>query len=230
MLGQPISMLHARSDRLQATGQLPRRRDRHRPGAARHADAAQEGRRRQVRRVLRRRLVDAAARRPRHDRQHGAGIRRDHAASSRSTTETLDYLRCHRPPANGRAGRSATARSRACCARASSPEPVTPTRWSSTSAPSSRASPARSGRRIACELKGHREGGRLTNSQPAARRASRKASLRTEESARRADYDARPRRGRHRRDHLAARTPRIRRVMLAAGLLAKKAVERGLTR
>ena len=43
----------AGSDRFQADRQGERRRHRHRPGADRHADAAQEGRRRQVRRILR---------------------------------------------------------------------------------------------------------------------------------------------------------------------------------
>ena len=65
------------SRRLQAHRQAARGRHRDRPRAHRHPDAAQEGRRRQVRRVLRPgpRLHDA--RRPRHDRQHGAGIWRD---------------------------------------------------------------------------------------------------------------------------------------------------------
>ncbi len=52
MLGQPISMLLPEVVGFKLTGTLARRRDRHRPGAHRHADAAQEGRGRQVRRVL----------------------------------------------------------------------------------------------------------------------------------------------------------------------------------
>ena len=77
MLGQPVSMLLARSHRLPADRQAQGRRHRHRPRAHRHPDAAQEGRRRQVRRVLRLRPLQHDARRPRHHRQHGAGIRRD---------------------------------------------------------------------------------------------------------------------------------------------------------
>ena len=71
--------LHAAagSDRLPAHRQAQGRRHRDRPRAHRHADAAQEGRRRQVRRVLRSRPLQHDARRPRHHRQHGAGIWRD---------------------------------------------------------------------------------------------------------------------------------------------------------
>ena len=53
MLGQPISMLIPEVIGFKLTGKLQRRRHRHRPRADRHADAAQEGRGRQVRRVLR---------------------------------------------------------------------------------------------------------------------------------------------------------------------------------
>ena len=66
-----------RGDRLPADRQAQGRRDRDRPGAHRDADAAQEERGRQVRRVLRHRPRGDAARRPRHHRQHGAGVRRD---------------------------------------------------------------------------------------------------------------------------------------------------------
>ena len=44
MLGQPISMLIPGDHRLQAHRQAARRRHRHRSGADRHPDAAQEGR------------------------------------------------------------------------------------------------------------------------------------------------------------------------------------------
>ena len=77
MLGQPISMLIPEVDRLQAHRQAAGGRDRDRPRAHRHADAAQEGRGRQVRRVLRPRPQRHDGRRPRHHRQHGARIRRD---------------------------------------------------------------------------------------------------------------------------------------------------------
>ena len=53
MLGQPMSMLIPQVHRLQAPRRAARGRDRDRPRADRHRAAAQEGRRRQVRRVLR---------------------------------------------------------------------------------------------------------------------------------------------------------------------------------
>ena len=67
----------AGSDRLQAHRQAEGRRHRDRPRAHRDADAAQARRGRQVRRILRPRPRGSVDRRPRHDRQHGAGIRRD---------------------------------------------------------------------------------------------------------------------------------------------------------
>ncbi len=63
--------------RLQAHGQAPGGSDRNRPGADRHADAAQARRGREVRRVLRRRPAAPSPGRPRHHRQHVARIRRD---------------------------------------------------------------------------------------------------------------------------------------------------------
>ncbi len=76
---------HARPadlDAAAAGGRLPaarpagRRRHRHRPGAAGDRDAADARRGGQIRRVLRPRPRQPAARRPRHHRQHGARIRR----------------------------------------------------------------------------------------------------------------------------------------------------------
>ena len=77
MLGQPVSMLVPQVVGFKLTGTLPRRGDGHRPGADGHPDAEEEGGRRQVRRVLRRRPGRPAAGRPGHDRQHGARIWRD---------------------------------------------------------------------------------------------------------------------------------------------------------
>ncbi len=77
MLGQPTVDDAARSDRLQARRQAQGRRHRHRPGAHRHRDAAQARRGRKVRRILRPRSHASHHRRPRHARQHVAGIRRD---------------------------------------------------------------------------------------------------------------------------------------------------------
>ena len=77
MLGQPVSMLIPQVVGFRLHGKLREGVDGDRPRADRHADAAQEGRGRQVRRVLRRRPGRAVARRPRHHRQHGARVRRD---------------------------------------------------------------------------------------------------------------------------------------------------------
>ena len=62
MLGQPQSMLIPAGRRLQADGQAQGGRDRDRPRAHRHADAAQKGRGQQIRRVLRPRPRHHAAR------------------------------------------------------------------------------------------------------------------------------------------------------------------------
>ena len=77
MLGQPISMLIPEVVGFKLTGAL-------REGVTATdlvltvtADAAQEGRRQQVRRVLRHRARQPAAGRPGDDRQHGARVRRD---------------------------------------------------------------------------------------------------------------------------------------------------------
>ena len=66
-----------RSDRISPRGQPAAGRDRDRPGADGHADAAQEGRGRQVRRVLRAGARVAAGCGSRDARQHVAGVRRD---------------------------------------------------------------------------------------------------------------------------------------------------------
>ena len=61
--------------RLQAQRRPARGRDRHRPGADDHRDAARARRGRQVRRVLRPRRLRAAAGQPRHHRQHEPRVR-----------------------------------------------------------------------------------------------------------------------------------------------------------
>ena len=76
MLGQPISMLIPEVVGFKLTGRDEGRHDRHRPRAQGRPDAAQAGRRQQVRRILRPRPRPPAARRPRHHRQHGPRIRR----------------------------------------------------------------------------------------------------------------------------------------------------------
>ena len=77
MLGQPISMLIPEVVGVRLTGKLREGRDRDRSRADDHADAAPARRRRPLCRILRAGRRRAGARRPRDDRQHGAGIRRD---------------------------------------------------------------------------------------------------------------------------------------------------------
>ena len=77
MLGQPSSMLIPPVVGYRLTGRLPRRRDGDRSRAHDHRGAAQEGRRRQVRRVLRSGPGAPDDRRSRHARQHVPGVRRD---------------------------------------------------------------------------------------------------------------------------------------------------------
>ena len=77
MLGQPLSMLLPEVIGFKLDRQAERGRHRDRSRAHRHADAAQARRGRQVRRVFRPGPGASDDRRPRHARQHGAGIRRD---------------------------------------------------------------------------------------------------------------------------------------------------------
>ena len=103
MLGQPVSMLIPKVVGFKLTGELP-------AGATatdlvphRHRAAAQAGRRRQVRRVLRPRRLQRAAGRPRHDRQHEPGVRLDlRDLPDRRRDAVLPAA--HRPP--GRDGRA----------------------------------------------------------------------------------------------------------------------------
>ncbi len=72
-------------DRFQAHRRAAGGHHGHRSCADSDRDTAQEGRGRQIRRILRRWPEGAAARRPRHDRQHVAGVRLDLRDFSRST-------------------------------------------------------------------------------------------------------------------------------------------------
>ena len=105
MLGEPLSMLVPQVVGFRADGRLPRRRDRDRPRADGDRAAAQDRRRRQVRRVLRRR----ARRRCRSPTARRSGTCRPStarpAASSRSTSTTLDYLRLTGRPRRARRAR-----------------------------------------------------------------------------------------------------------------------------
>ena len=151
MLGQPVSMLIPQVVGFKLIGQVARRRDRDRPRAHGHADAAQEGRRRQVRRVLsapgwRDCRLPTAPPSPTWPR---STARR--AASSRSTPKRC--ATCARPAAAeraGRAGRSVLQGAGPVPRCRTRPRRLTPTRSNSTSPRSSRAWPARAGRRTAC--------------------------------------------------------------------------------
>ena len=150
MLGQPISMLIPEVIGFRFTGKLRAGVDRDRPRAHRDADAAQEGRGRQVRRVLRRRASPTAARGPRDDRQHGAGIRRDlRLLPDRCRDAALSERDGPRPRAR-RAGRKLRQGAGHVPRREERRDPVfTDTLDARSRRRSSRRSPARSGRRIA---------------------------------------------------------------------------------
>ena len=125
MLGQPLYMLMPQVVGFKLHGKLARGRHRDRPGADRHADAAQEGRGREVRRVLRPRARQperwpTAPRSPTWRPSTAPP-----SASSRSTTRRSTT--CAAPAASddaGRAGRGATPRSRACSAPTATPDPM----------------------------------------------------------------------------------------------------------
>ena len=85
MLGQPVTMLIPQVIGFKLTGALPAGTTATDLVLTDHRDAAQEGRGRQVRRVLRRRARGPAARRPRH---HRATCRRSSAAPARSFRST----------------------------------------------------------------------------------------------------------------------------------------------
>ena len=138
-----------RGDRLRLQGQAEGGRDRHRPGAHLHADAEEARRGREVRRVLRRGPRSSLRRGPRHHRQHGAGVRR-HLRLLPGRRRHHQVPQGHRPQRPSASPWSRpTARRRGCGASAA-PARSSPTCWSSTSRPSSRRWPARSGRRTAC--------------------------------------------------------------------------------
>ena len=97
MLGQPISMLLPQVIGFKLDRRAARGRDRDRPRADRDRDAAREGRRRQVRRVLRPGLAEPRPRRPGDDRQHVAGVRLD-LRDLPDRRRDAPLPRVHRPP------------------------------------------------------------------------------------------------------------------------------------
>ena len=96
MLGQPVSHADPARGRLQAHRRAARGLHRHRPGADDHRDAAPARRRRQVRGVLRRGRLGAAAGQPRHHRQHEPGVRLDHRGLPDRRGDR-EVPRAHRP-------------------------------------------------------------------------------------------------------------------------------------
>ena len=104
----------AAGGRLQADRRAARGRDRHRPGAHRHPDAAREGRGRQVRRVLRRRAWPTC-RWPTAPRSATWRPSTAPPAASSRSTPRRSATSVHRPPARARSRWSRpTPRSRGC--------------------------------------------------------------------------------------------------------------------
>ncbi len=188
--------------------------------------------------------LDDVARRPRHDRQHGARIRRDDAASSRSTSETLRYLeRTGRPPAAARPRRDATASEQGS---SGTDELAGRRRSRSTleldlSIDRSRRSPARSGRRIASCSGRRPTGGRTIAAQlrqrrsPEAGREQAAASISESRSLATIPRSAGTNGGPVSSTATSSSPPSPAAptpvepvsVMIAAGLVAKKAVAKG---
>ena len=220
-----VSMLIPEVDRLQADGQAARGHHGDRPRAHRHADAAQEGRGRQVRRVLRPRPRRPVARRPRHHRQHGARIRRHLRLLPDRRRRPSPTSRAPAAPTTASRWSRPTPRRRACGATRRRRTRSSPTRSSSTSAtscPSHRRPEAPAGPRA-----------RSTAPSPASRSRWRPSSRRPADIAKRytvegANFDLG-----HGDVVIAAITSCTNTsnpsVMIGAGLLARNAVAKGLT-
>ena len=227
MLGQPISMLVPEVLGVRLTGRLPDGVDGHRPRADDHRAAAPARRRREVRRVLRagpRAPVDC---RPRDAQQHVPGVRRH----DRRLPDRRDDARL---PAADRAGRAPRRAGRGVREGAGAvprarrrPRPTTPSgsSWISAAIEPSLAGPRRPQDRVTLGAGARvvRPGARQDAGGPEGGRHGR----------RRAGGRGAARRG---LDHGAVVIAAITSctntsnpsVMIAAGLLAKKAVERGL--
>ncbi len=103
------------------------------------ADAAQEGRGRQVRRILRTGPRPSRARGPRHHREHGPRIWR-HLRLLPGRWRNAEISARYGPFGRARSRWSRlTRRRRACSAKKAWPNPSSPTRWRSTCRPSCRA-------------------------------------------------------------------------------------------
>ncbi len=109
MLGQPITMLIPQVVGFELTGKLAEGATATDLVLTVTRDAAQEGRRRQVRRVLRRRARPPAARGPRHDRQHVARVRQ-HVRRVPDRRRDAALPRALGPPARARSSSSSNTR------------------------------------------------------------------------------------------------------------------------
>ena len=157
MLGEPLSMLVPQVVGFRLTGALPRGRDGDRPRADRDRAAAQDRRRRQVRRVLRRR---ARRRSPLADRATLGNMSPEYGATCGFFP--VDERDARLPAADGpqrRAGRArrGVLQGEPALARAGATTRRTRRSSSSTSATSSRRSPGRGGRRTACRSRNAKE-------------------------------------------------------------------------
>ncbi len=231
MLGQPVYYAHPRRDRLEAARQPARRHHRHRPGADGHRDAAPREGGGQVRRVLRRGRGQPVGDRPRHHRQHGARVRRDHAASSRWTRRPSTT--CAPPVATRRecALVEDYFRAQGLFGVPRAGEIDYTARWSSISPASSLRSPAPSARRTASRLPAMRNAFEHLFSAPVSENGFGREAGQLDDrfATAREDVDLG-----HGDVLIAAITSCTNTsnpaVMIAAGLLAQKAVARGLTR
>ena len=124
MLGQPVSMLIPEVVGFKLTGKLPRGRDRDRPGADRHQMLRKKGVVGKFVEFFGAGARQAAARRPRDDRQHGARVRRDlRLLPGRRRDARLPAP--HRPRRrSGSRWSRPTPRRRACSATTACAEPV----------------------------------------------------------------------------------------------------------
>ena len=243
MLGQPVSMLIPQVVGFKLAGAAARGRDRDRPRADRHADAAQEGRRRQVRRVLRPR-PRPACRSPTAPRSPTwRPSTAPPAASSRSTPRRSTT--CASPAgrdAQVAAGRGVHARSRASSTPRSRPSRVYTdtleldlgTVEPSLAGPTPAAGPRRASRDVKSSF---RAGARRRCSPGSGQAAPRASRLAARPAAPRRPRRGAPsrRRGRAGRRRRAARTASVviaaitsctntsnPSVMIAAGLLAQE--------
>ena len=148
MLGPADLHADPGSHRLPSRRRARRRRDRHGPCADGCRNAAQEGRGRQIRGILRSRPRQPVAGRRRHHRQHGSGIRRHLRLLPRRRRHAgVSHLHGPRQTTASRWWKPMPA-PRACSATPT-PSRSSPTRCSSIFPPSFPPSPAPSARRTA---------------------------------------------------------------------------------